>query len=251
MLDDEFENNNILNNIQTNDKIKENDELLTKLNNTNINTKNDSNNKSSDENNSIKSLHDKINNSSMISFFKEKFNTDNSCFKYIDSIIGKHKYIILFVVLIILITFIEITIATNISSCAYTLIKDKIIKIRPDCVPLDKNEYIYVYNVNTFKRNEVIEKAKIPESYKKQTVTEHLTKQILKPINNMKNGFSNILRTSTPINDISNNILNSVKIKDVVNPLNSYNSLDSSWSVFYPGNIKLSCFIANGKIYFN
>ena len=294
MLDDDYENNDILNDIPTDTKrndfysnnqtlnnITNNDnKMFTKqLFNTNTPITNNTNNNAFTTNTSMNTSNtntpitstltkDDINNnafttnvltkddtnngtkSSFVNFFKDKFNKNNSCLGFIGSIFEKHKFIILFIVVVIMITFIEITIATNISDCAYPLMKSKIMKIKPDCISLNDDEFIYVYNTNTFKRDEVMKKAKIPENYKKQTVTEHITKQILKPINSIKEGWYNMFTTSTPINALSNNILSSVKIKDIVNPLNSFNSLASSWNVFYPSNLRLSCFIADGKIYF-
>lgn len=297
MLDDDYENNDILNNIPTDVKRNDfysNNQTLNNITNNdnkmftkplfNTNTSITSNTNTSTFNNSTNTYNimndsnmntsitnntdtnaftsntntstltkDDTNNgtkSSFVNFFKDKFNKSNSCLGFIGSIFEKHKFIILFIVVVIMITFIEITIATNISDCAYPLMKSKIMKIKPDCISLNDDEFIYVYNTNTFKRDEVMKKAKIPENYKKQTVTEHITKQILKPINSIKESWSNMFTTSTPINALSNNILSSVKIKDLVNPLNSFNSLASSWNVFYPNHLKLSCFIADGKIYF-
>ena len=298
MLDDDYENNDILNNIPTDVKrndfysnnqalntITNNDnKMFTKplFNNTNTSiTSNTNNNAFTNSTNTYNTINDTNMNtpitnntntstltnmpitstltkddtnngtkSSFVNFFKDKFNKNNSCLGFIGSIFEKHKFIILFIIVVVMITFIEITIATNISDCAYPLMKLKIMKIKPDCISLNDDEFIYVYNTNTFKRDEVMKKAKIPEHYKKKTVTEHITKQILKPINSIKESWSNMFTTSTPINVLSNNILSSVKIKDLVNPLNSFNSLASSWNVFYPSNLKLSCFIANGKIYF-
>lgn len=294
MLDDDYENNDILNDIptdvkrndfysnnQTLNNITNNDNKMftkplfstntpitnninnnafttnTSMNTSNTNTpitstltKDDINNNAFTTNVSTKNDINNGSKSSFVNFFKDKFNKNNSCLGFIGSIFEKHKFIILFIVVVIMITFIEITIATNISDCAYPLMKSKIMKIKPDCISLNDDEFIYVYNTNTFKRDEVMKKAKIPENYKKQTVTEHITKQILKPINSIKESWSNMFTTSTPINALSNNILSSVKIKDLVNPLNSFNSLASSWNVFYPNNLKLSCFIADGKIYF-
>lgn len=283
MLDDDYENNDILNDIPTEVKhntfysnnqplnnITNNDnKMFTKpLFNTNTPiTNNVNNNAFSNSSNTYNTMNnentntpitntltkDDTNNggkSSFVNFFKDKFNKNNSCLGFIGSIFEKHKFIVLFIVVVIMITFIEITIATNISDCSYPLMKSKIMKIKPDCISLNNDEFIYVYNTNTFKREEVMNKAKIPENYKKQTVTEHITKQILKPINSIKESWSNMFTTSTPINALSNNILSSVKIKDIVNPLNSFNSLASSWNVFYPSNLRLSCFIADGKIYF-
>ena len=163
---------------------------------------------------------------------------------------NKYKFILLFIVILILITFIEVKVATCTSDCAYSLDKYAISKINPPCLNLPDGVYIYVYNTSAFNSRDVMEKTGAVD-YNKLIVGEHISNQISHPIHKIKEGFTNMFTSGTPINALTNNILNSQKLRDVINPLNSFNNYDSSWRVLYPNGVHLNCFSSNGTIYFS
>ena len=180
---------------------------------------------------------------------KEKLN-NNMYTSYILALWNKYKFVILFVIIVILIAFIEVKVATCTSDCTYTLDKQKISKINPPCLNLPEDVYVYVYNSNNFNMHDVMEKTGIV-GFNKLVVSEHISDQITRPIHKIKEGFKNIFTSNTPINAISNNILHSHKLTDVINPMNSFNNYDSPWRVLYPNGIHFNCFTTNGTIYFS
>ena len=162
----------------------------------------------------------------------------------------KYKFIVLIVIVLILIVFIEVKVATCTSDCSYSLDKHVISQISPPCLELPEGVYLYVYNTHAFDSADVMERAGL-DNYNKLTIGEHISDQIAHPINRIKEGFKNIFTCGTPINNITNGILNSQKLKDVINPMNSFNNFDSSWRVLYPNGVHLNCFTSNGVIYFS
>ena len=188
---------------------------------------------------------------------------DNIYIMYLKSIWSTYKFIILFIIAVILIAFIEMKIATCSSDCAYRLNKNSISKISPPCLRLKEGTYLYVYNVNKYNASEVydkiisnnIGKEKFKQvdvnKYRKYIVGEHISDKIASPLQTIKEGFKGIFTSSTPINTITNSIVNSYRLKDIVNPTNSFNNFDSSWRILYPSDIKINCFMSNGMIYFN
>lgn len=182
---------------------------------------------------------------------KIKEQIDNNIYlSYLSSLWNKYKFIILVIITIILITFIEIRIATCTSDCSYMLDKQNIMRISPPCLNLPDGVYLYVYSANKFDSHDVYDKTGI-EGYNKLVVGEHITDQMVNPMNKIKEGFKSVFTSGTPINTITNNIVNSYKLKDVINPMNSFNNYDSSWRVLYPNGVHLNCFTSNGVIYFS
>lgn len=187
-------------------------------------------------------LHDKI---------KEKID-NNLYISYLKSLWDKYKIVILFLVAVILVAFIEIRIATCSSDCSYALDKHKILKISPPCLDLPDGVYIYVYNSNTYNSDEVCNMTGIDsEYYNKLVVTEHITNQIMKPMNKIKEGFKNVFTNGTPVNTITDNLINGYKLRSIVDPSNTINDLSSKWCVLYPDNIHLNCFTSDNNIYFS
>lgn len=180
---------------------------------------------------------------------KERFD-NNIYLSYIASLWNKYKFIVLIILAIILITFIEIKIATCASDCSYMLDKQNIMKISPPCLNLPEGIYLYVYSAGKYNTQDVYNKTGI-NGYNKLIVGEHITDQISHPVNKIKEGFKHILTSGTPINTLTNNIVNGYKLKDVINPMNSFNNFDSSWRVLYPNGVHLNCFTSNGVIYFS
>lgn len=189
---------------------------------------------------SLESLRIKIN---------EKINS-NVFLSYAKTLWDKYKYVVIFVIAIILIAFIEVRVATCTSECSYTLDKYQIHQMSPPCLRLPDNVYIYVYNSNIYNMREVEDKINI-KGYNKLVVGEHIMDQITKPVNKIKEGFKKVFISGTPVNTIGNNILNGCKLKDVINPLNSFNNFDSSWRVLYPEGLHMNCFTSGGTIYFS
>lgn len=211
-----------------------------------------------------------------LSELKEKINkriNNNIYISYLESVWNKYKFVLLFIITIILIAFIEMKIATCSSDCSYKLNKNNISKISPPCLHLPDGMYLYVYNVSKFNASEVYNKignGNIVKNdmgkyntnnehfnqvnindYKKYIVGEHISDKIASPLHTIKEGFKSLFSSSTPINNITNGIVNGYKLKDIVNPTNSFNNFDSSWRILYPSNIKLNCFSSEGVLYFN
>ena len=180
---------------------------------------------------------------------------DNAIIGYIKSIWDRYKIVVFIVFAIVVISFIELSIATNISDCTFTLQRGKINVLVPSCLKLRANDCVYVFKSTDFNKLTAIDKANIPQGYLFKDINEHIATQITKPAHSIKNTIENFNNSSTPINDISNNIMNLTKINNIINPFNVYNNLSSKWLIFYPSYIKPKCFINkhNGttKIYFN
>lgn len=182
---------------------------------------------------------------------KEKMDC-NLYISYAKNIWDKYKIIILFVIAVILVAFIEIRIATCSSDCSYVLDKHHILKISPPCLDLPENVYIYVYNSSNYKTDEAFQLTGTDNSYyNKLVVTEHITNKIMRPINNIKEGFKTVFTNGVPINTITNNVINGYKLYNVIDPSNSSNDLSSKWCVLYPEGVHLNCFTSDNVIYFS
>lgn len=181
---------------------------------------------------------------------KQKLN-NNVYYSFGKSLWNKYKIIIIFIIIVIIIAFIEVYIASCVSDCTYRLVKNKILKIQPPCVNLEEDEYIYVYNTMIFEKKDVMDKCKIPEHYKKKTILEHISTHLSRPIKGIYEGFKNSMTSCTPINNITNGLINCCKLKEASNPLNSFNSISSNWSIIYPPDRKIKCFVTKDKIMFN
>ena len=180
---------------------------------------------------------------------------DNAIGGYIMTIWDKYKIIIFVVFAIVVISFIELSIATNISDCTFTLQRGKINIMKPSCLRLSNNDCIYIFKSTDFNKLNAVDIAKIPTNYLYKDINEHIATQITKPAHSIKQTFENFNNSSTPVNDLSDNIMNLSKINNIINPFNVYNNLASKWIIFYPPNTKPKCFInkhnGNTKIYFN
>lgn len=174
---------------------------------------------------------------------------DNVYLSYFKTIWDKYKFIIIFIIIIVLITFIEIKIATCSSDYSYMLDFNNIMIIR---LPIKKQqeENIYIYNINKFEDQTVYDKIGIDKnSYQTIIITQHISDQINKPIRYIKNGFREIFTGPTPINTLTNSVVNSHKLKDLVNPCNSFNDFSSEWRLIVPKNIHFNCFVSNNILY--
>ena len=194
-------------------------------------------------------------NTTMSNISNEHKYDDNAVVGYIKSIWDKYKIIVFIIFAIVVVSFIELAIATNISDCTFTLQRGKINLLSPSCLKLHDNDYVYVFKSTDFNKLNAINIANIPRDYLFKDINEHIATQITKPVHSIKQTFENFNNSSTPVNDISNNIMNLTKINNIINPFNVYNNLSSKWLIFYPSYIKPKCFINkhNGttKIYFN
>lgn len=181
--------------------------------------------------------------------------SDNAILGYIKNIWDKFKIVIFIVFSIIIIAFIELSIATNVSECVYTLHRGKINILQPSCLKLRDNDYIYIFKSTEFMKQKVFDKINIPAHYLFKDINEHLATQITKPAHSIKQTFKNFNNSATPINDLSDNIINIAKINNIVHPFNAFNSLSSKWIMLYPSYLNPKCFInkQHGKahIYFN
>ena len=180
---------------------------------------------------------------------------DNAIVGYIKTIWDKYKIIIFIIFARVIVSFIELAIATNVSECVYTLHSNKINILQPACLRLQKDDCVYVFKSSEFNKQTAIEKAHIPNDYLFKNINEHIATQITKPIRSIKQTFENFNNSSTPFNDITSNIMSIAKIQNLANPYNAFNTLSSKWLIYYPYYLKPKCFInkTNGitKIYFN
>lgn len=181
---------------------------------------------------------------------KERLN-ENIYFSFAKSVVEKYKFIIFFIVIILLISFIEIQIAQSISDCTYYLDKDRILKIKPPCLQLDEDEYIYIYNNDSFDKSTVIEKCNIPKGYKKRSIPKHFTTYLNKPCRKIKNTFKEMFNSTTPINNLTDGIIQCYSFRNKINIPSGYVSLNSNWIIIYPAKINIKCFIVNNKVVFS
>lgn len=234
-----------------------NNDILTKI----ANAKDDEQIKSNDYNeynrlenneyngysNNIESKNNNLN--EKYKLIKERLN-NNLYYSFAQSVFDKYKYILLIVIIILLIAFIEIQIAQNISDCCYYLDKERIMKIKPPCLSLDENEYIYIYNNDSFDKSTVIEKCNIPKGYKKRSIPKHFTTYLNKPYRKIKGAFKEVFNSTTPINNLTDGIIKCYSFRNKINIPSGYVSLNSNWIMIYPAKINIKCFIANNRIMF-
>ena len=176
--------------------------------------------------------------------------THNLYYSFAQSVFDKYKYILLIIIVILLIAFIEIQIAQNISDCSYYLDKDRIMKIKPPCLSLDENDYIYIYNNDSFDKSTVIEKCNIPKGYKKRSIPKHFTTYLNKPYRKIKGAFKEVFNSTTPINNLTDGIIKCYSFRNKINIPSGYVSLNSNWIMIYPAKINIKCFIVNNKVMF-
>lgn len=181
--------------------------------------------------------------------------SDNNIIGYVRNVWDKFKIIIFVIFSIVIIAFIELTIATNISDCSFTLHRGKLNVMQPSCLHLRKDDHVYLFKTSDFNRsNEMFEEI-IPKNYSMKVINQHIATQITKPTHSIKNTLENFNRSSTPVNDISNSIINLTKIRNIINPFNGLNNLASKWVMFYPSYVKPKCFVnkKDGRtiVYFN
>lgn len=190
-------------------------------------------------------------NNNVINTFNDRLQ-NNICYEYVKSVFDKYKYILLFTIIVVIITFIEVKIAVSASDCIYTLNKNKVLKITPPCLHMNKEDYIYVYNVSNYKKHQIMEKENLSNDYYiKRNVYEHISQQIKDPMKKIKSNIYSFFNSPTPVNNIANSIITTNKIKDVINPMNTLNDLCSNYNVLYPKYLQFNCFIVDGKIYFS
>ena len=140
---------------------------------------------------------------------KIKNHIDNNLYlSYFKCIWDRYKFIILFIIVIILITFIEIKVATCTSDCSYMLDKYSVSRLHPPCLDLPEDVYIYVYNSSVSNSKDIYDKLGL-QGYNKLTVGEHITDQMSYPLVRIKEGFKNFFSTGTPIHTLTNNIVHS------------------------------------------
>ena len=180
--------------------------------------------------------------------------SDNSILDYLKNIWNKYKIIIFVIFAVIIVAFIELAIATNVSDCSFSLERGKINKMNPYCLQLKEGDFVYVLKPNEFNKDSQIFKENIPLGYVSKSINEHIATQISKPVKSIKHTVENFNSSATPINDITSSLIDFTKIRSSINPFNGLSNLSTNWIIFYPKYINPKCFInkmnEKTKIYF-
>lgn len=161
-----------------------------------------------------------------------------------ETIISTLKISAIIILIVVVLAFIEISIAKKTNNCCYEL-PDCYMKINPPCI--NSKKPIFVYNCNKDCKKQL--KISLID-YEKSIIPEHISTTITKPLKNIKNGFTEFFTSGTPINSLINTIGNCKKLTNVTNPLSTIDCVEKKWKILYPKGTKIKCFIDNNKIYF-